>query len=219
MPRGPKPKPPKRGPGRPTKLTAALAERIFASLRVGAFVEQACAAEGISKDTAYVWLKRGAREAEGPHRDFRDGVYKAQAQFEIAALNGLAGFGDEEWTSIAWRLERKFPDRWGRRDRRVLPDPDAALLAIEGAEAKAPDAKTDLEAARATLSTILSRGVDAALADIAALSPAQRPAALKMYAEMQKLLGGPKLTYSQVSVFMGGPPQDDLPPPSEESAA
>lgn len=115
--------------GRPTKLTAKLREAICQSLRVGNYVETAAAANGISKDTLYRWLKRGAREkqrldkskkarpkkAERPYVLFSDAVKKAEAIAETRDVANIGLASKDQWQASAWRLERKYPKRWGRK--------------------------------------------------------------------------------------------------------
>lgn len=112
---------PSPGPGRPTKLTPELQERVAAHVAAGAYVETAVAACGISKTSFYEWLRRGAEENEGPHREFLDAVEKAQAEAELKDLENITRAAAEgNWQASAWRLERKFPDRWARRERMRL---------------------------------------------------------------------------------------------------
>ena len=101
--------------GRPTKLTPAVQARIVAHLRAGNYIETAAAAAGITKETLYDWLRRGAAETFGPHRQFSDAVQEAQAAAETDMVRLVATAAKEQWQAAAWHLERKFPDRWGRR--------------------------------------------------------------------------------------------------------
>jgi len=104
--------------GAPTKLTPELQTKIVAFIRAGGYVETAAAAAGINKSTFYDWLKRGAAQKAGPYREFSDAVEKAAAESEmadVARINKAAQ--DGVWQAAAWRLERKFPERWGRKER------------------------------------------------------------------------------------------------------
>ena len=130
--------------GRPTKLTTELTEEIAKYLRAGNYIETTAALVGINRDSIYEWLKRGAAEQErllkNPRArirkresifvEFSDTVKKAQAQSE-AMLVGLVGKAAEKnWTAAAWRLERKFPDKWGRTERNVATAQDDPLKEI-----------------------------------------------------------------------------------------
>ena len=124
--------------GRPTKLTKELTEEVAKYLRAGNYIETTAALVGINRDSIYEWLKRGAAEQERLKKnprarlrkreeifvEFSDTVKKAQAQSE-AMLVGLVGKAAEKnWTAAAWRLERKFPDKWGRTERNVATAQD-----------------------------------------------------------------------------------------------
>lgn len=112
---------PARRPGRPTKFDAGRAKTILTYLRAGAYVETAAAAAGISKDTLYNWLRRGARVGEKPTREelalqqFSDAVKMAMAKAELDDLTTIRAASKKNWQAAAWRLERKYPDRWGNR--------------------------------------------------------------------------------------------------------
>ncbi len=98
------------------KFSPEIGEKIVNFLRAGAFIETAAAAAGITKKTFYTWLKRGARAETGQLRQFSDDVAAAQATFEVMASAGIAGVAQEgNWQAWAWLLERKFPQRWGKR--------------------------------------------------------------------------------------------------------
>jgi len=98
------------------KFSPEIAEKIVNFLRAGAFIETAAAAAGITKKTFYTWLKRGARAETGLLREFSDAVAEAQGTFEVMATAGIAGAAqDGNWQAWAWLLERKFPQRWGKK--------------------------------------------------------------------------------------------------------
>lgn len=114
---------------RPTKLDADTQHQIVTAIRAGNYIETAAAFAGISKSTLFDWLKRGAREKarvsnnprakirkrEAPFVEFSDAVEKALAEAEVRDVAIIGKAAEEQWQAAAWRLERKFPDRWGRR--------------------------------------------------------------------------------------------------------
>lgn len=125
--------PKKRSRGRPTKLDAAIQDRICNTIRLGNYMEAAAASAGVSKVTLYAWLKEGARQTRGRYRDFLNAVERAEADREIGAnlvitkaANGTAAIPARDghpgqpaipgdWRAAAWRLERTMPERYGRR--------------------------------------------------------------------------------------------------------
>lgn len=131
--------------GTSPKLTLELIEEISLLLRKGCYVETAAAACGISKDTFYRWLRSGKTAKNSLEGKLSDAVLKSVAESELRdleiidkAAQGTADKLDTDeqgnlildskgrpvvfeyglppnWKASAWRLERKFPDRWGRK--------------------------------------------------------------------------------------------------------
>lgn len=103
--------------GRPTKLTAEIQDEIIKAIKAGNYIETACALVGISKETLYYWLRRGAEaKRNNIYKQFSDAVKKAMAFAEARDVSIIGEAGKTNWQAAAWRLERKFPDKWGRRD-------------------------------------------------------------------------------------------------------
>jgi AcrR family transcriptional regulator len=89
---------------------------VVALVRKGNYIEVAAAASGISKPTFYKWLHDGANaKVDCLARQFSNAIEKAEAEAEQSGLARIARAKD--WTATAWRLERRHPERWGRRER------------------------------------------------------------------------------------------------------
>jgi len=121
--------------GRPTIITEKHIEDVTTAIQSGAYIESAAAFAGIHKDTFYAWLKRGARALaavysektglhnrkripvdERPYVAFSDAIKKAMGESELFDLGVITKAAkDGAWQASAWRLERKYPDRWGRK--------------------------------------------------------------------------------------------------------
>lgn len=117
--------------GRPSKLTPELQERIVQAIRAGNYIETAAAYAGIAKSTLYDWLKRGARAKTGKYRAFSDAVQRALAEAEVRDVAIIGKAAQEQWQAAAWRLERKFPERWGRKDRHEVTGESGGPLTIK----------------------------------------------------------------------------------------
>lgn len=116
--------------GRPTKLTKEVQAKICNAIRAGNYMETASAYAGISKSTLYEWLRRGEREkqrvaennrarirkSEQIYVEFSDSVEKALAESEVRDVALIAKASETQWQAAAWRLERRFPERWGKKD-------------------------------------------------------------------------------------------------------
>lgn len=121
----------KPGGGRPTDLTPETQKTIVKALEIGAYHETAAGAAGVHISTLRDWLRRGARErrrlrkntkakplqSEKVYADFSDACEKAMASSELGDLKTIAKASARQWQAAAWRLERKYPDRYGRKDR------------------------------------------------------------------------------------------------------
>lgn len=123
-----------RGPGRPIELTEEVLERIAVNVEGGDYLETAANMEGVSLSSMRLMLREGnkaVREIED-NKDPSEGLddvrrarlercvrfalrirqAKAKSQHEdLAAIRD-----DGSWQARAWRLERKFPKLFGKRD-------------------------------------------------------------------------------------------------------
>lgn len=121
--------------GRPTKINEEIITKIAGYIRAGNYIETASAVVGINKSTLYDWLKRGAREPGTLFEQFSDAVKKAMAESEVSDLNVISKAAMEGvWQAAAWRLERKFPTKFGRKisvESKIVEDDDEAASQVE----------------------------------------------------------------------------------------
>ena len=134
-----------RGVGRPTKLTSEIQEELVKTIKAGNYIETASAYVGLAPFTVREWIRRGEREAnrlntdkearpiksETPYLEFSIAVRQAQAEAEIRDVVIIGNAARESWQAAAWRLERKFPDRWGRKDKHELSGPGGGPVQVE----------------------------------------------------------------------------------------
>lgn len=115
-------------PRRPSRLTPAVARTICDLLRIGAYLETAAHAVGISREALYEWLRKGhearTRQAAGEpvtadaarYAAFVADVLAAAATAELRDLQRIeAAAAQGDWQAAAWRLERRYPSRYGTR--------------------------------------------------------------------------------------------------------
>jgi len=124
--------------GRPTKLTPELQEEILRYISADNYFETSCWAVGITPQTGYNWLKRGERESSGIFREFYLAVKRAEAKAEILNVAYIKA-GTDNWQSRAWILERKFPDRWGKKEKHELTGKDGQPIEVKGYINVSPD--------------------------------------------------------------------------------
>ncbi len=114
--------------GRRTKLTAEVQEKIVSAIRAGNYANVAAGYAGIGERTFYRWLQRGQEAKQGLYRQFWQAVKKAEREAEVRAVAIIQKHMEDNWQAAMTYLERKFPGRWGRRDRlRVDLNPKAEL--------------------------------------------------------------------------------------------
>ncbi|MHB8533024.1 MAG: hypothetical protein ACYDC2_09920 [Solirubrobacteraceae bacterium] len=113
---------------RPTKLTAKLADKLVKLVEDGNYVLVAASACGIGRQTFYDWQKRGEKalalaldpepkpipESERPFAELAERLDTAAAKAEVDAL-AMVRKQSKLWQASMTFLERRFPDRWGRR--------------------------------------------------------------------------------------------------------
>ena len=93
--------------------------RLLEAVRQGLTIDDACAYAGIVKQTYYNWLNKDLEAIKNPKdkknfMDFLDSLKKAQSECQMYCLDLL--MKDKSWQSKAWLLERRFPDRWAKKD-------------------------------------------------------------------------------------------------------
>lgn len=136
---------PKSKGGRLSLLTPEVQETICKYLSQGNFIETAAAAVGIDQSTLRRWLSRGRREmkrlavaphteadpVELPYLEFCKAADRAEAQAEVEGLAMLSAHGYKDWKALAWRLERKSFNRWGRRQAIEHSGPDGKPAVVQ----------------------------------------------------------------------------------------
>lgn len=105
----------KKKTGRKEKINRTIIDTIAMAVRGGNYIETAAALAGIHKDTLYDWLKK--EERGGLYKEFSDSIKKALAESEARDVLIIGEAGKNQWQASAWRLERRFPDKWGRKDK------------------------------------------------------------------------------------------------------
>jgi len=125
--------------GRPTKLTLALQDKICQIIADGHYLITACNAVGIHPETFRRWLEWAESEANnggGIYYEFSLSIKRAEAQAEqalLAVVKDKAIIG-KEWLPAMTILERRHPERWGRKDRSIVSIEDHKTITITTVE-------------------------------------------------------------------------------------
>ena len=102
--------------GRPPKINdPERIEKLLNALKAGNYIDAACAWAGIGENTYYTWMKKGEDAKSGKYREFRESVKEAKAQAEVILVAQIKQAIPEHWQAAAWMLERRNPEKWGRR--------------------------------------------------------------------------------------------------------
>jgi transposase len=107
---------------KPVALTKEVQEHIVTSLLKGNYLNTACLSAGITRWTFYHWKNRfdnGDPDAQ-VYADFFNNIKRAECRGEELTLDRLSE-GSPGWQAQAWKLERRWPQRWGKKDRTPVP--------------------------------------------------------------------------------------------------
>jgi hypothetical protein len=104
----------KRPAHRPTKYSDQRVNRILSAIRQGCTRESAALLGGVSLSLFHQWCQK--------RPEFALAVARADAHFEAKCISQIrkAGTQPRNWTSLAFLLERKYPERFGKIDRHLI---------------------------------------------------------------------------------------------------
>lgn len=115
--------------GRTSRLNGAIAEVICNAVRSGVWMDTAARIAGINPRTLYKWLEKGnaylLAQSRGEnlvkgglvkkyslYGKFVKKVQKAMAEGEMKDLLKIDIASEKIWQAAAWKLERRWPQRW-----------------------------------------------------------------------------------------------------------
>ncbi len=103
--------------GRPSKLTPETQKKLVEAISAGNFYETACTHAGIEYQTFRNWMKAGEQATNGRFFDFFEAITRAEAEAEMRAVEMIRQAMPDDWRAAVALLERRHPDRWGRKER------------------------------------------------------------------------------------------------------
>lgn len=110
-----------------TKLTPGLQETICKLVQSGATVPHACAAAGVSWNTAKDWMTPAFSGRE-PYKSFCDAVGKARAKWAAGSAMAITKAGKDDWRAAAWMLEKLCPDEFASASKVELTGKDGGPI-------------------------------------------------------------------------------------------
>ena len=112
---------------RPSIINDPLITRFCYVIRVSGSIQTAIMATGIGRDRYDRWAREvRERRASKAKVKFIRAVEQAEGHMKALREHQLSLHFDKHWKAIAWWLERKYPDEYGRRRRLPLPDMDGS---------------------------------------------------------------------------------------------
>jgi transposase len=115
--------------GRRSKLDPERTKLVVEAISLGCHLDAAAAHAGISRTTFWRWMQIGEEAKRGPFRDFYNAVRAAEARLEVVLTGKLRTAADRDWRANLEFMARRFPERWGTKDRHqvdVTVDADAS---------------------------------------------------------------------------------------------
>lgn len=100
--------------GRPTKATDQTMNKVLDGIKAGLSYQGACGLARISFNTFNKWRQKGEEAESGKFFEFVKSLNAAEAIAEAEQLKKIKKDPDTKYA--CWILERRFPDRWGRRE-------------------------------------------------------------------------------------------------------
>jgi len=102
-------------------MSQAAIEAIYEAMRQGNYLNTAAACANVSRMTIWKWRTQGELDRKAgldtKFSQFLDGMEAAEAEGEQALVKMIKIASEKEWTAAAWMLERKYPEKFGRKDR------------------------------------------------------------------------------------------------------
>lgn len=111
------------------------AVRFIESIRKGNYVTVSCKASGISRTAYHEWQEK-AGKGISPYKEFIELVEQAESEFIEDSIDEIREAGHKNWQALAWILERRHQDKYGRYER-VEEKKDLTIdININGVERK-----------------------------------------------------------------------------------
>ncbi len=129
--------------GAPLKLTGERQAGICDAIRAGIRPEIAAIYCGVGARTYYRWMQYGrAADGEEFYREFAEAVEVALAEWEARDILLIGEAAKDDWHAAAWRLERRLPAIYGRRERHEIANADNGSFKVTVGPSFDPDKLT-----------------------------------------------------------------------------
>lgn len=132
--------------------------KLFNALADGNYLTTATRLAGISTDTYHRWMKRAEGEPNSAYASFAAAVKEAECEAEAAIVADVrkAARKEQFWAAGMTLLERKYPDKWGKRQ----DDTQAPRVVVQIGVGQG-EVKVGLAFAPTEVSTVLPSPIEA----------------------------------------------------------
>jgi hypothetical protein len=129
--------------GAPLKLTPERQAAICNAIRAGVRPEIAAVYNGVGARSYYRWMALGrAADAEQVYAGFVEAVEMALAEWEARDVLLIGEAAKSDWRAAAWRLERRLPKVYGKRERHEIANVDDGSFRVSAAPSFDPEKLT-----------------------------------------------------------------------------
>jgi len=112
---------------RPSIINDTLIARFCFVIRVSGSIQTAIMDTGIGRESYVRWAREvRERRASKAKVKFIRAAEQAEADFKMLRERQLSLYFGKHWKAVAWWLERRYPDEYGRRRRLPLADMDGS---------------------------------------------------------------------------------------------
>jgi hypothetical protein len=120
-----------------------LEEQICQAIRAGVRPEVAAVYAGVGARSYYRWVSLGRGANPDPvYVEFVEAIELALAEWEARDTLLIGEAAKSDWRAAAWRLERRLPTVYGKRERHEIANADDASFRISAAPAFDPNKLT-----------------------------------------------------------------------------
>jgi hypothetical protein len=125
---------PERPPARRTRLDEdgdEIRKRFIQAIEVGATIPAACRYAGIATSTYYRYIEMAQLYPDSLEAEFVEAVEAAMGRTQVRWLAEIEQQGKTDWKALAWKLERRFPEEYGRRTHTEVTGKGSGPLRVE----------------------------------------------------------------------------------------
>jgi transposase len=120
--------------GRPPKLNLEMIEQICDLIIDGFSLAKAAVITGVSESTIYRWLAMGKKQdSESIYIELVQRIQEATECSELEFLQRMriAAQSPQNWRVNVWLLERRFPEKYGKRSEKERVNTDKIVSSTE----------------------------------------------------------------------------------------